>query len=413
LLKRLPLRLRLTLLFTGVMALVLAATGIVLYERLASDLDHTLDQGLRSSADNVLALVQQSDQGLAQAGHLSVKESGEAFAQVIGPRGRVIDATPQVKGKRLLTPAEVARAEAGTLSVARREIPGLEEPARLLATPVRAQDQRLVVVVGESLAQRDEALSGLGSLLLVGGPVVLLLASLAGYGLAGAALRPLEAIRARERQFVADASHELLTPVAILHTELELAAGRPDGEAKQALRSATEETARLTALAQDLLLLAQSDEKGLQLRGDPIAARELLAGVAARFRRRAADAGREIAVDAPADLEVRGDRLRLEQALGSLLDNALRHGQGDVTVSARNDNGAVELHVEDRGPGLPEAFAAHAFERFTRASPAADGSGLGLAIVAAIARAHGGEAHTASRSDGGADAWLALPLNGS
>jgi signal transduction histidine kinase len=411
LLKRLPLRLRLTLMFTGVMAVVLAATGLVLYERLGSDLDHTLDQGLRSSAGNVVALVRQSDQGLAEAGRSPATRGAGAFAQVLDARGRMVDSTPQVKGRRLLTPAELARALRATVALDRRSIPGLGQSARLLATPVRAQDQQLVVVVGESLAQHDEALAGLGRLLLVGGPIVLVLAALAGYALAGAALRPLEALRARERRFVADASHELLTPVAILHTELELAAGRPDAETQAALRSATEETARLTALAQDLLLLAQADEKELAVRGERVGTGELLAGVAARFGRRASDAGRTIAVEAPGELAVRGDRLRLEQALGSLVDNALRHGGGNVTVSARSENGSVELHVEDSGPGLPADFAPHAFERFSRAVPNGDGSGLGLAIVAAIARAHGGAAHAANRPDGGADTWLALPPN--
>jgi signal transduction histidine kinase len=296
----------------------------------------------------------------------------------------------------------LARARHGRLTVDRDE-------ARLLATPVRAQDQRLVVVVGASLGPRSDALSGLRRVLLLGGPVLLALTGLAGYGLAARALRPLEAMRARERRFVADASHELLTPVAILHAELELAAGRPDEEAREALHSATQETARLTALARDLLVLAQSDENGLQMRSETIDAGELLERVAGRFRPRAEESGRHIATEAAPGLRVSGDRTRLEQALSGLADNAIRHGGGDLTLSARLLGDTVELHVLDAGPGLPEGFAARAFERFSRASPEGDGAGLGLAIVAAIARAHGGSAHAANRSGGGADVWLELP----
>jgi signal transduction histidine kinase len=400
LLRRLPIRVRLALVFTGVMAVVLAATGVFLYERLGTELDRSVNQGLQTSADDVVALVRQADKGLTESGHLRVTRPNEAFAQAIDFRGRVLDSTPGLSARSLLTAPDLARARRGRLTVERGG-------ARLLAAPVQAQDQQIVVVVGASLGPRHEALASLRSLLLLGGPILLALTAVAGYALAARALRPLEAIRARERRFVADASHELLTPVAILHTELELAAGRPDAEAREALGSATQETARLSHLARDLLLLAQSDEDGLAVRRDRLAARELLGGVAARFARRASEGGREIAVKAPADQALSGDRVRLEQALGSLLDNALRHGGGDVTLSARQRNGVVELHVSDQGPGLPADFAAHAFERFSRATPGGEGAGLGLAIVAAIAGAHGGSAH--ADSSGGADIWLELP----
>jgi signal transduction histidine kinase len=401
-LSRLPIRARLALAFTCVMAAVLAGTGLFLYDRLGSELDRTVNQGLRSSSDDVVALVRQADTGLMESGHLRITRPTEAFAQAIDARGRVLDATPGLPRRPLLSPAEMARARRGRLMVDRNA-------ARLLATPVRAQDQRIVVVVGASLGPRSDALAGLRRLLLVGGPALLVLTGLAGYGLAARALRPLEAMRARERRFVADASHELLTPVAILHAELELAAGRPDEEAREALQSATQETARLSALARDLLVLAQSDENGLQMRSETIDVRGLVERVTGRFRPRAEEAGRGIATEAAPGLRVSGDPARLEQALSGLVDNALRHGAGDLTLSARLVAGRAELHVLDAGPGLPEGFAARAFERFSRATPEGEGAGLGLAIVAAIARAHGGSAHAADRSGGGADVWLELP----
>ena len=94
-----------------------------------------------------------------------------------------------------------------------------------------------------------------------------------------------------------------------------------------------------------------------------------------------------------------------------MVDNALRHGAGDVVLSAAGDDGHVELHVRDRGPGFPDEFLPAAFERFSRADEARSrgGTGLGLAITSAVARAHGGAAYASNREEGGADVWLEIP----
>jgi signal transduction histidine kinase len=109
-------------------------------------------------------------------------------------------------------------------------------------------------------------------------------------------------------------------------------------------------------------------------------------------------------------LEVWIDRLRAEQALGNLVENALRHGGGAIRLEAHRENGLVELHVLDQGRGFEPALLEHAFEPFSRGDQARTGAGtgLGLAIVDVIARAHGGAAHAANR-DRGADVWLELP----
>src|SRR4029077_8170243 len=103
------------------------------------------------------------------------------------------------------------------------------------------------------------------------------------------------------------------------------------------------------------------------------------------------------------------DPVRLEQALTNLVENALQHGGGEITVRASESDGDLQIHVEDRGPGFPPEFLDRAFERFSRADQArgGDGTGLGLAIVEAIARAHRGSAHAANRD--GADVWIELP----
>ena len=325
---------------------------------------------------------------------------------------------------------------------------------RLLARPVRADGREEIVVVGEPLAQRERALDSLHALLAVGGPLALLIASVVGYALAAAALRPVERMRRhaaavtaagtserlpvppandeigrlgrtlnemlarlevsfkRERAFVSDASHELRTPLAILRTELELAlrGKHTQQELEDALRSAAEEAERLSNLAEDLLVIARSDQGRLPVRPEPLEAGMVLARVAGRFQTRARAEGRPLEADPSPGVELRADPARVEQALANLVDNALTYGDGCVMLSARSANGSVELHVRDEGPGFPPDFLPRAFERFTRADEARTrgGTGLGLAIAAAIAGAHGGSAH-AENADGGADVWIVIP----
>ena len=382
---RLSLRLRLTLAFVLAMALLLAAAGTFLYVRLGSALDEQIDSALRTRADDVAALVR----GGSALGGGRLAESDESFAQVLGPGGEVRDATRGVGASPLLTPDELDRARHETVVVE-------HESVRLLATPV----DELVVVAGASLEDRNDALAALRTQLLLGGPLVLLLASLAGYVLAAATLRPvlarLEAGLERERRFVADASHELRTPLSLLKAELELALRRPRSpeELHAALASAAEETDRLVRLAEDLLVLARADEGELRLRQEPVEVRELLDAVARRF----AAAGRAVEVDAPAGLVVTGDRLRLEQALGNLVDNALRYGSGTVRLAARQDDGRCHPQRRGRGSRLPRGLpparvrALHACRcRATRGA-----AGLGLALVQAVAGAHGGRATAAN-----------------
>ena len=141
----------------------------------------------------------------------------------------------------------------------------------------------------------------------------------------------------------------------------------------------------------------------------------VLASVVNRFAWRAQEAGRSLAAEAPVAVRLPGDRLRLEQALGNLVDNALRHGAGDVRLLTRTIAGTVagtvELHCVDGGQGFPPEFLGRAFDRFARAPQRRvdSGSGLGLAIVQVITNAHGGVAIAANRPEGGADVWLELP----
>jgi signal transduction histidine kinase len=308
----------------------------------------------------------------------------------------------------MLDAAALARARAGTVTVARTSVAG--RPVRLLAVPIRAQGEPRVALVGQSLEQRDRAIGDLTGVLLVGGPAALALASLAGFALTGLALRPVEVMRRHERTFVAEASHELRSPLTMLRTELELMArDRPTGAAfEAATASALEETQRLGRLADDLLLLGTADGRRVALRVTPVSARELIEGAAARAHRRPPDL--EVRIDADAAV-VLADPDRVAQALDNLLENAARHAAGHVEVVARQAGPNVELHVLDDGPGFPPDFLPRAWERFSRGDAARGdgGAGLGLSIVRTIAELHGGRTGAANRPEGGADVWFSLP----
>jgi signal transduction histidine kinase len=223
----------------------------------------------------------------------------------------------------------------------------------------------------------------------------------------------LETAFQRERLFIAEASHELRTPLSLLRTELDLALRRPRSreDLEAAIRSAAEETDRLISLATDLLLIARSEEQTITVHPETVSTHDLLSTVAERFSARARIDGREVSVVPGGDVEFEADRKRVEQALANLLDNALLHGGGGVTLAARRAGDRVELHVTDQGPGFPPDFAPRAFDRFSRADEARrrSGSGLGLAIVQAIAVAHEGSANATNSQPRGADVWISLP----
>ena len=449
-----PIRARVAGAFAITMAIVLAATGWFLYASLGSHLSEALDRDLHLRADDLGALVRH-DGSLEAAGRGGFVERGEAFAQLLDAEGRVLSATSPLEGRSLLTPQELAQTRQGSLFAERGVVPGLDEPSRLFATPLVREGRRLVLVVGVTVQDRTETLARLRNELLIAMPVALLLATLAGYALAGVSLRPVEAMRRRaaaisadtaderlpmpgtgdeverlaetlnsmldrleealerERSFVADAGHELRTPLALLRTELELALRHAETkeDLREAVLSSSGEVERLAQLAEDLLLIARSDRGRIPLRLDDVAVDDLFASVASRFEWRAQEAGRPILIEPAPGLCVHGDRLRLEQALGNLIDNALRYGGAVVQLDASAVDDRVELHVRDDGAGFPPDFLARAFERFSRPDSARTrgGAGLGLSIVRAIAEAHGGSAQATNVQPHGAEVHLVLP----
>jgi two-component system, OmpR family, sensor kinase len=441
--RALPIRVRLTLAFAVVMAAVLTGMGFFVYVRVGNALLTSVDQSLNSQAREAV--------GHAHEGGSLVDPDvagGTTLAELVTPAGTVARSSPTLLP--LLVPKrDLARIGGHRL----RGSISLLRPSgdwRYLAVPAPGGG---AVVVARSLQAREETLHRLFRELLFASPLALLLASLAGYGLAAAALRPVEAMRRRaaavsatapgrlpvpssrdeisrlattlnemlgrleaafdhERRFVANASHELRTPLAMLRTELELALRRPrtHDELEDAVRSAAQEADRLSRLAEDLLLIARADQGALPIRPEPVSVGELFSTVVDRFARRAREREQEVDVRLTS-ASIEADPVRVEQALANLVENALSHGAGAIDLFAVERDDVVELHVADAGPGFPDGFLDRAFDRFTRPDEARSegGSGLGLSIVALIAQAHGGSAGAANRPEGGADVWLALP----
>jgi signal transduction histidine kinase len=449
--QRWPIRVRLTAAFTVMMALVLAGVAVATVTHSRAALDASITESLQYRLRDL--------QPVAGSGFPVLPNGSlDAAEQVLDPTGRLVASSHEVSSQPLLNPAELADARRGQILVDHPEAGSLLRPVRIAAAPTTGGNR--IAVAAVSLADRDAAVADLRQELEVALPVVLLAAALGAYLLAAGALRPVERMRARtaaitaddpqqrlpvppagdeisrlgttfndllgrlhgalrrERQFVADASHELRTPLTLLTTELELALRRPRSrpELIAALHSALEETGRLSRLAQDLLLLARTDQPELHTlparQTEPVELRPLLASVLARYRSAAGE--HELMLECPAGVAVRADCDDLNRVVSNLVDNALRHGAPPILVRAQRIDGGepVRIEVRDHGPGFDPDFLPHAFDRFARADDArtSHGAGLGLAIAAALSRRNGGQVGAANQPGGGAVLTLTLPL---
>lgn len=449
---RLPIRTRLTLISAVLMAVVIAALGVFLYTRLQASMLAAVDDRLRDRAETLLRNA--ADGPIVPTPW--TPDPGDAFIQVYAADGRLLESSPDVAGHQLLAAGQLAGLTSsrsfGALVLTTEET----VPTRMLLEPL---DRGGALLVGTAVQDEQDTLSRLRPLLLIGGPLAILLASVVGWLVAGAALRPVERMRIeakaisgtdldrrlvvprsgdelsrlgdslnemidrlkatviRERQFVDDASHELRTPLANLQAELDLALSRQRsaGELEAAIRSAAEETERLTRLAEDLLVLARADDGRLpvhRLRRDvgPLLRETLLS-----FTGRASTAGIALVVDVEGPIHATIDAVRIRQAVSNLVDNALQHTPpgGRVTVSDSLRDGMLRISVTDSGSGFDADFMDRAFEPFTRADAArgraAGGAGLGLSIVRVIVQAHGGSVEARNGPGGGAIVEMRLP----
>ena len=440
-----PLRVRLALWFAAATGGLIAAASIPFTLQLGTSLEDALDPGLRSHALTVAG-------ELANDGVAAAVTALPGIVQIQRPDGGLLASSSDAGPTALLTAAQRRQAMAGEVSVT-TTVHG--DRNRLLARAASVVGGgSALVVVGTGTDVAEAAVGNVRTALLAGGPPAVLLAGLGAWLLAGAALRPVERMRRqaaamgegdptarlpvpatrdeiaalgntmndlldrlhqalqRQRGFVADAGHELRTPLAILRTELELAArpGRDRAALARAVGAAGEETDRLIRLTEDLLLLARTDNAQPVLNRQDVRLDELLRTATDR-------AGTVIELRCPDGLRVDADPVRLRQVVDNLLDNAQRHAPAGsaVTVTATRSADGVEIEVCDSGPGFPPEFLPSAFERFQRADAARGrddgGTGLGLAIVRALVEAHGGHVDADNQPGGGARVWLTLPAS--
>jgi heavy metal sensor kinase len=447
----LPIRDRLALVCGALVGGIVLGLGALVYLRLESDLRATADDGLLSRAE-VLVETPASESILT----VGPSDVGDIFGQVLTRDGTVLAATNGLPSGPVVGTTELGAIDGPRYFDA--VVPAVDEPvlARVLEMPTT--DGR-IVVVGVAFDDQREILGRLLVLLAFAGAAAVVLAGAVGWLVAGAALRPVERMRVeaeavsasepgrrlptprsrdelaalggslnrmldrleaaveRERRFVADASHELRTPLANLKAELDLAfrRARSPSELVDALRSASEETDRLSQLAEDLLLLASAEGKRLPMRREDVDVSGLVRDTVGSFSGRAASLGVVLEASVEADIRASLDGVRIRQAVGNLIDNALRHtpAGGRVAVEMSQRTGSLSIVVADTGEGFESDYLPRAFEAFTRAdesrSRAAGGAGLGLAIVRAVAEAHRGTVEASNRDEGGAVVVLRLP----
>jgi signal transduction histidine kinase len=443
------LRFRITAVATVVVAVVLAFTAIVVVVAQQRALTDNLDDRLRRRADDVSALVESGStpEVLAVDG-----DPDDSLAQLVTVSGEVVAASPNVAGEPpVANPSGDARERLQTVD----RLPIDSDEFRLLTRHFDTNEASYALFVAAALDDVTENIAELGLVLAVVLAVVLVIVAALIWIVVGRALRPVEGIRAeveritgseldrrvpepagddeigrlartmnamlgrvedahvRQEQFVADASHELRSPLTNIRSELEVDlahAGTADLLATH--HSVLDETVRLQRLVDDLLYLARSDAGELPTRSEAVDLDEIVLRESMTIRAR----GR-VMVDTArvSGAQVTGDRDQLTRAVRNVLDNAERHASSRISVSLREIDHHAELTVTDDGPGIPDDQADRIFERFTRIDDARDrghgGTGLGLAITHDILTRHRGAISSSRSSSGGAEFRIRLPTS--
>ena len=432
-------------------ALALAAVALVVLHR--RQLVHGLATVAQQQGAEVAAQITEGGIGAVDIAAVSATAGERALVQVVNVDGTVASASASVQGESSVSLAkpgagEVVVTEAKSLPI------GDGEPFVVVTTGVQTGSGVARVVTAQSLETVERSTSVVLTLLGVGIPLMLLVVGGSSYWLAGRALAPVEAIRRRvgevsavdldarvpvpasgdeiarlaetmnamlarlqesassQRRFVADASHELRSPLATIRAATEVASSHPEAlDWPAAAVTVLAETERLERLVGDLLLLARADEHGLVMRMDEVDLDDIVTEEAARLRHGGI---LDVVVDVRS-VRIRGDAQHLIRAVRNLTDNASRHASRTVEVHLRSMDGTAWVDVVDDGPGIPMAERDRVFERFVRLDASREresgGTGLGLAIARQIARAHGGDLTVIYGTPGpGSRLRLTLPL---
>jgi len=436
------LRFRVTALASAAVLVVLAVSGVGLTLTHRAFLSAGLDESLGDRAEVIAERLRAGEP--VEPRDLP---TDDVVVQVVARDGTVLVASPGISDTRLWlqTPART--------TVADGDMPGGQGPARVLAEPV---DGATVYVAG-TLEDVDGSTALLMRSLAVAVPVSTAVLAALVWWVVGRVLRPVEAIRSevdrisasrldrrvpepptadevarlahtmnamldrlagsaeRQRRFVADAAHELRSPLARIRAVLEVDAAHPASADLSATHDAVlAQTGNLQRLVDDLLLLARGDAGALDVvRAGPVDLDDVVERVAAARR---GGGGPVIDTRGVTPVQVYGDEGQLGRAVSNLLDNAVRHARRTVTVALTEVDGGPVLAVVDDGPGIPTGERERVFERFTRLDPArttgTGGAGLGLAIARDIAERHGGSL-TLDGEAPGAHFVLRLPRRGS
>jgi heavy metal sensor kinase len=461
------LRLRLTLTYSALVALILGVFGAVLYASMRQNLEAEMDRRLQVRASQVELTIWPGTRFLTPDDLTAAKldlsplddlDAPGLYVQVLDRDGQVIASSESLRGATLpVDPRGVAAALAGKRALGDVVV---EQGAtvRALSVPITVGPNVVgVLEVGQSREPLQDTMRGLRDLLLLLGAGALLIAGLVGWLVAHRGLRALKTISAEaaviaaqrdfgrrlhlgsrpdeigqlartidallatvedtlrtHREFVADTSHELRNPLLAIRTNIELLDRLTDREQRaECRREAREQIERMSRLVSDLLLLARV-EAGELVERRPVHLTALLERVAREAEERAT--GQQIQLDAPEPIECLGDEGRLIQIVTNLVDNALRHTppEGTITLSAQQQDEWAHLSVRDTGEGISPEHLPHVFERFYRADKAraraTGGTGLGLAIVKHLTEAHGGWVTVDSAPGQGSCFAVWLPL---
>jgi signal transduction histidine kinase len=431
------------------MTLCLAIAGGVLLLVLYRSLESTAQGAAAARAEQISAQLR-SDTPREVDPSLLVTDSQIGAVQIVDATGTVLAASNGAPTSPLVT-TSLSNGQAGSVGRVEDRARGFDYWVSARATAVPGGS--VTILVGADREPVESVVTKVAALLAVGSPVIIALVVVGTYRLVGAALVPVEAVRARvasisstdlaqrvpipatrdeiahlaatmnamlarlergraaQHRLVSDASHELRSPLATITAALEMASGRPELMDNELIdESLLPEARRMRQLIEDLLLLARSDEDAMELRRDDVDVDDLLLAEASRLRA----IGSVHTVSHIQPCRTVGDRVALARVVRNLVDNAVRHAASTVTMDCRPVAGNAVITIADDGPGIPVQDRARVFERFVRLDPtrtrSSGGSGLGLSIVEQIVRSHDGTVAVGDAADGGAVFTLTLPL---
>jgi signal transduction histidine kinase len=411
-------RWRLTLGYAGIFALILFLLGTIAVIGFSRELTIQQDVLLTQEAkDQTSNLLEDENREILASG------SAEFSWVALDPGGRVTDRDPSAAtlGTLGLPDDHLAERALEEDEAVFATIRGPQGSVRVVSMPMREESGGVVGVIqyARSLQGVRETLYRLLVVLLPLGIGGLGLAVLGGRFMAGRALRPVRKSFERQRAFVADASHELKTPLTLIRADAEVVLYRNslNQEDRKLIEHALAETDRMSAVLSDLLLVARLDAGKLEVAKKPFDLVGALTGEAERFGPRAAGKDVRLEVEAPGELPVLGDAKRTEQILAVLLDNAVKFTLpgGSIAVRGRLRDRWAEVSVTDTGPGIAPEHLSQIFDRFYKAEAARSrgetggGTGLGLSIARDLARAQGGDLTPENVEGRGATFRLRLP----